>query len=385
MNMNRRIAMGKVRTAGCALVALGSLVFFASGALADCTCTPVVYAFRHAEDTNPPQKGAPKPPLFHLTPSGEAHANLYVTMLPDIEEAKNFCAVTKVYAATTADKPDGSKSATNAFFTGKPLANEVMSGADPIITVKVKDKKGNLVDGQLYEYLDNWINPPSPPNPPAPAPATPAPSYNTKPAAALREALVATANDCKSSAIFWTSQGLHILGGAIINGTSKVPDKISHFDKDGKPDGPTAPRNAAYAFEPIGSVPNVTGFSDTPAPPLNGQPPLSGYVQCDNHLEYYWSPSPPEKPGPVPAHFIDPTDGVQSYYCGYAGQSNLGGSPGKSCNVGDQCNSSIPNDPSPSPAPTPTIESNKDVKGKICDVTNLSAAPKGAEIYGACN
>ena len=197
--------MGNVRTLGGALVLFGSLVFFASSALGQ-PCTPVVYAFRHAEDTNPPN---PPGPIFTLTPTGKAHAALYPTMISDFKAApNNFCRVTKVYAATKVDKvsPCGNecKSATNAFDTATPLANKVMSGADPITTVG-----GN----QLYEYLGNGNNAPTTPN------------YDTDTAKALRTELLKTANRGESSAIFWTSQGLHVLGGAIINANSNVPDK----------------------------------------------------------------------------------------------------------------------------------------------------------------
>src|SRR5271167_19006 len=130
MNRNRRIVMGNVRTLGCALVLLGSLVFFASSASG--ACTPVVYAFRHAEDTNPP--GAHPPvPIFALTPTGQAHAALYPTMITDFQAANNFCFVAKVYAATDVEKvaPCGNEcaSATNAFDTARPLAGAVMSAS----------------------------------------------------------------------------------------------------------------------------------------------------------------------------------------------------------------------------------------------------------------
>src|SRR5262245_11149560 len=74
MNMNWRIAMGNARAAGCVLVLFGSLALCAPSALGQ-PCGPVVYAFRHAEDTNPP--GAHPPvPIFALTPTGKAHAAL---------------------------------------------------------------------------------------------------------------------------------------------------------------------------------------------------------------------------------------------------------------------------------------------------------------------
>src|SRR5215471_1722563 len=99
MNTHRRIAMGNVRTASCALVLFGSLVFCASSVLGQ-ACTPVVYAFRHAEDTNPPGQHPPvgEVPIFALTPTGRAHAALYPTRISDLQAANHFCPVAKVYA-----------------------------------------------------------------------------------------------------------------------------------------------------------------------------------------------------------------------------------------------------------------------------------------------
>ena len=364
MKRNRRIALGNVRTLGCALVLFGSLVFFVSSALGQ-SCMPVVYAFRHAEDTNPPN---PPGPIFALTPTGQAHAALYPTMVTDFEAANNFCRVTKVYAATKVDKVGdcGTQcaSATNAFDTAKPLATAVKL-ADPITTVG-----GN----QLYEYLGNGNN----------APTTP--SYTTATATALRKELLATANLGESSAIFWTSQGLHVLGGAIINANSNVPVKNG---------APIPPRNAVYLFKATGSAPNITGFSDTPLKtnPPGSSPPSSVYVQCFNHVETS------DQFNPKASHFIDPTGDppTQAYYCGYNNdQSNLGGKPIDSTCLNAQ-NGTIPNDPtappptcSPTPTATPTptapIKSNKDITGKICNTTtSMLPNTSGTSIFGACN
>src|SRR5215472_10424471 len=92
--------MGNGRTAGSALILLGSLVFFVSSAMGQ-VCTPVVYAFRHAEDTNPPN---PPGPIFALTPTGQAHAALYPKLVSDFEAANKFCPVAKVYATTKVRK-----------------------------------------------------------------------------------------------------------------------------------------------------------------------------------------------------------------------------------------------------------------------------------------
>jgi len=354
--------MGEVRTSGCALVLFGSLVFFASTAFGQ-ACTPVVYAFRHAEDTNPPN---PPGPIFALTPSGAAHAELYPTMVKAFEDANNFCSVAKVYAATTARKIDTKKdpcgnaceSATNAFDTATPLAKKVMS-TDPITTV------GN---NQLYEYLGNGNAAPTSPN------------YSTDTAKALRTELLATANAGESSAIFWTSQGLHVLGGAIINGTSKVPDK------NGNPKV-VPPRNAVYIFKADGSAPNIATFSDIVSPSL--------YVQCYNWIGVGITVAPP--PGP---RFINPAGSppTQLYFCGKDGETVLGGPLGEACACGAQCGT-IPNGPgdpvpncrsthtaTPTATPTPsTIKTNKDILGKICNTTtSMEPNTSGANTFGAC-
>jgi hypothetical protein len=91
----------KTRAAG-RLALFGSLFFCVFGALAQGLCTPVVYVFRHAEDTNPPSHK----PIFTLTPVGKRHADLYKDMVPAFgaAQANGFCPLGKVYAATTKDK-----------------------------------------------------------------------------------------------------------------------------------------------------------------------------------------------------------------------------------------------------------------------------------------
>jgi hypothetical protein len=324
--------MRKVRTSGCALVLFGSLVLLASSAFGQ--CTPVVYAFRHAEDTNPPN---PPGPIFALTPTGQAHAALYPTMISDFQAANGVCPVAKVYAATKVAKVGdcGTEcaSATNAFDTAKPLAAAVMS-ADPITTV-------GTPANQLYEYLGNGNNAPAKPN------------YSTVTATALRKELLITANQSRSSAIFWTSQGLHVLGGAIINANSNVPIKAG---------GAIPPRNAVYIFAAIGPAPTISGFRDTPAP--------STFVQCFNHVETS------DQFTPKASHFIEPTGTppTQKYYCGYNNdQSSLGGKPPESCALNAQCGT-IPND------------LNKDIKGMICNTTtSMLPNTAGPSIFGACD
>lgn len=357
MNLYRRIAMGNVRTSGCVLVLFGSVVFFASSALGQPeACTPVVYAFRHAEDTNPPVPPGEHPPagtvpIFALTPTGQAHAKLYASgMVSAFEHGINFCPVAKVYAATKAGKENTEKdpcgnqcaSATNAFDTATPLAKEVMTGKDPITTVTTDTPTVR----QLYEYLGNGNDAPETPN------------YNTSTAIALRKELLATANRSESSAIFWTSQGLHVLGGAIIDATSRVPDK--NFPKD---KGVTPPRNAVYIFKAVGSAPNITKFEDIPAN-------TSTYVQCFNFVGASIAVTPN---GP---RFIDPIGisppRTQLYYCGYGPENVLGGQLPAGCGLNVQCGV-IEND------------QNQKIRGKICNTTT-SMVPKttGTNTFGAC-
>lgn len=300
-------------------------------------CTPVVYVFRHAEDTNPPN---PPGPIFALTPTGQAHAALYPAMIGGLQAASGFCPLAKVYATTKVEKqaPCGTAcaSATNAFDTAAPTATAVMSSA-PITTVN---------GDQLYEYLGNGNDMPS------------NPSYTTPIASALRTELIATANTGKSSAIFWTSQGMHVLGGVIINANSNVPLKNG---------GAIPPRNSVYVFKAVTSGGSVTGFSDTPT--QQGHPvPSSVYVQCFNHVEASTQFNPP---GPK---FIAPTGTppVQLYYCGYDNaQSNIGGKPGE-CALNAQCGT-IPNN------------ENKNILGKICNtVTGMLPNTSGPSMFGAC-
>jgi hypothetical protein len=152
-------------------------------------------------------------PDFALTPTGQAHAELYPQMITDFHfPPQGFCEVEKVYATTTADKVGdcggGCVSATNAFDTAKPLALAVMSTV-PITTV------GPVGPGayQLYEYLGNEHT----------APTESKTDYFTDTAIALHTELVATANRHKSSAIFWTSQGLHVWEGSSSRGPAMSP------------------------------------------------------------------------------------------------------------------------------------------------------------------
>jgi hypothetical protein len=232
-----------------------------TSARAQSACTPVVYAFRHVEDSN-----ALKYP-HTLTKTGMRHADLYVSMIDDIDASlgTSVCPVTKVYTINLV-KADGSGNTTNPFYTAQPLA-VAKTGADPLQTVGSAGSSHALL-----EYLGNS---------PDPGKHTSSnrfvPRYDTDVARALRDALVTTAEAGESSAIFWTSQGLHILAGAIIDGDSKVPQKDIDDDKgrvvafpEGTPRG-TPPRNAVYVF-PYDAMKG--GFDDVTK--------FDQYVQCYN-------------------------------------------------------------------------------------------------------
>ncbi len=349
--------MSTVRTSACALVLFGALLFSASAAPAQ-SCTPVVLAFRHAEDTNPPN---PPGPIFALTPTGTRHAELYAEnnsgdpesgMVFAFVSRNGFCKVTKVYATSKMTKSPCSTncaSASNAFDTASPLAKAVMSGADPITKVGTDP---NDVNSQLWEYLGNGQDP---------KPTLPI-NYNTTVADQLRKELLATAKRGESSAIFWTSQGLHVLGGVIIDGTSIVPDKNADA---GTPHAGTPPRNAVYLFTAAkDSGGNVVKFNDTPSTSKYSGAVLSTsvYVQCFNRVEKIDSPLLQ----PTPRFTVPPP-----FICGFRTNSNLGYT-GKNCAAGAQCGT-IPND------------QNSDIKGRICNTTtDILENTSASEIFGEC-
>ena len=223
---------------GVALVGFGS----ASSAYATTPsfdCTPVVYAFRHAEDVDSEAKPPPpvKPCLpgsgincqTALTPVGMMHADLYLEMTTNLATQEDFCPVKVVYAVNpinTGNNGGEFGGTTNPYFTGKPLSDAVMNAA-PIV-----DIDGKKID----EYLKNV------------APAT------------LKSIMLGITKSGASVAIFWTSQGLHTLGLAL--GTDRVPDKAK---------GATPPRNAAYIFKYNGGDKLVQPTSATE------------FVQCFNY------------------------------------------------------------------------------------------------------
>jgi hypothetical protein len=221
---------------------LAGVVLSASGAQAQTPgpdCVPVVYAFRHAEDDKNPVSPFPcpsKPDLnctTALTTAGKAHANLYVEMIASLESQENFCPVRKIYAVNPVNS-ETAGGTTNPFFTGKPLSN-VVANRDPIIEIG-----STRIDQKLT---------------------------NAGVAAGLLQALVDNAKRNTSSALFWTSEGLHDLG--VVLGTNIIPVKDA---PEPFPGGP--PRNAAYIF----SYDSVSEAFDPPT----GE---SAYVQCFNYTD----------------------------------------------------------------------------------------------------
>ncbi len=250
----------------------GSLLSFISSAGAQGDCTPVVYAFRHAEDVDyevmpfPCLPGSPIQCTTALTPLGMKHADLYRDeMIPNFETAQDYCAVEYVLSVSPIipDNPGGGGhgGTTNPFFTAKPLAIEVMD-SDPIVTIG-----SDVIDEKLTGKPDITVTPEQ-----------------------LHDYLIGITQSGSSVALFWTSEGLHDLSKAL--GTDIIPKKAP-----GVP-----PRNAAYVFKYNGS----SQFT----PPAKA----TEYVQCFNYkvtnggnIEFYPNPSTP----------------LTRYYCGKPERGNL--------------------------------------------------------------
>ena len=214
----------------CVAVMAASFIFASSVRSAE--CTPVIYAFRHAEDFDTRQPEHPCLPgssvkcTTKLTPIGMEHADLYLEMISNLEHKENFCGLAAVYAVNPI-LPNGSGGTTNPYFTGDPLANDLF---DLHPYVEVLDRR---IDQHLKEFDQE----------------------------ALFAALVQIAKASGSVAFFWTSEGLHDLG--VFLGTEIIPKK----------GGPTPPRNAAYIFR----------FDGTGAflPPSK----IHEFVQCFNYAK----------------------------------------------------------------------------------------------------
>jgi hypothetical protein len=233
------------------LASFVSLFLFISN-VADAACTPVVYAFRHAEDL---KQGT------GLKPIGTEHADRYDGMVAHFELDRSYCPVAYVYSMYNIN-PNGSPGTENPFQTAEPLAfracyikalaenilkpDLACSGSAILAGTLPRMELGN--GGKLYEYLGT----------------TPA-EQNAKNSATgvqLRAELLSNASTGLSSAIFWTSQGLSTVGEAIAKGAN-IPPKI-----EGNGDSGPA-KNAVYVFEYSGGLLN---------PPKN----LTKYVQCFN-------------------------------------------------------------------------------------------------------
>src|SRR5215469_9820954 len=195
------------------LTAVCCLFLFSQGAQSQTApppCTPVVYAFRHAEDVNGPPTA--------LTPIGTEHANLYIEMITNLEVTQNYCPVGTVYAVNPT-KPDGSVGTTNPYFTARPLAN-IMMNKEPIIKVAGLRIGELLVNGEATFLLS-----------------------------AIKNDL---ANN-ESVALFWTSQGIPRLA-KILNVDSEIPSV------------PKPPRNAAYVFQWVETSLSLTPWTPRSVP-----------------------------------------------------------------------------------------------------------------------
>jgi len=219
----------------CSLVSFCSLLLFISSASAQTPCTPVVYAFRHAEDFDS---------MVALTRDGVEHANFYPNMVSAFQVTHNYCPVGFVYSMynINADKKPGT---TNPFQTAEPLAYaETLS--KPLMHLSNNH--------YLYECFGKKCN------------TETSLTIEGNPTATPGELLAELKENASgpfpfSSAIFWTSEGLHTLGEAIASGTD-IPVKGDH----------TPPRNAVYVFEYSGSTFNV----------VDGTQFLQRYLQCYN-------------------------------------------------------------------------------------------------------
>ena len=297
----------------------GSLLSFISITPAQ-ACTPVVYAFRHAEDLEKPENG--------LTLAGQQHAFLYPAMVADFGAANDYCPVAFVYS-TYDINPDKGQGTHNPYETARPLAiaacyNFPNVSSQSLATCNFFPHTSLENGGKLYEYLG--ADKPEQGTPPAGVSAT-GPQL-------LKELVGRAVTGDVSIAIFWTSQGLNALGQAIVPGFTGIPG-CSKLPAAGECKKLKAPRNAAYVF-----VFNGSGFE----PPET----ITQYVQCFNvHIDFDDSPS--KLVGPVGA----------TYYCGN-GDDNTGSLP----SISDQ-------------------EGLDSLLGKICNTSNLIATgPRG--YYGYC-
>jgi hypothetical protein len=261
-----------------------SLLFFCGSLLASSAratspsfdCTPVVYAFRHAEDYKTKNE---------LTDVGKAHADLYPAMVTsfedDFEYNNNYCPVKFVYSVDRTKPTSPLRPGTiNPYETARPLAEIVMEGPMPKVPIET-------IGGKI---LDEYLN-----NPPSDPPQCSSVSVPCVTPSELRDELLTKVTSGSSVALFWTSQGLHSLGEAIAPGTN-IPEKT---------DTVSPPRNAAYVFKYNG----INGFI-VPLKP-------NQYVQCFNVTNE--DKKPQDFPRPIPGAGQPPLD----YYCGDGTNGNL--------------------------------------------------------------
>ena len=222
------------------LAGLLSLISCVNAAAASSDCTPVVYAFRHAEDEGQ-----------HLTPVGDRHAALYPGMVDGFGTSHNYCPVGFVYSMYDTN-PDGNPGTYNPYETAEPLAlrscylywlalfnNEEISFTGTFNPDTICNGAGGegftttpsmgLANGaKLYEFLGTKAG------------------LTTKMPTATGPQLVkellsnSLVGGGLSSAIFWSNEGLPTLGNAV-SGTAI-------------PDNPKPPRNAVYVFEQQGAA-----------------------------------------------------------------------------------------------------------------------------------
>jgi hypothetical protein len=297
----------------------GSLLSFISSAAAQ-ACTPVVYAFRHAEDLEAPGNG--------LTSVGQQHAFLYPAMVADFGGANSYCPVAFVYS-TYEINPDKGQGTSNPYETARPLAiaacyNFPNVSSASLATCNFFPRTALENGGKLYEYLGANKS----------EQGTPLAGISATGPQLLKELTGRAVTDGVSIAIFWTSQGLNVLGQAIVPGFTGIPgcSKLPATDECKKL---KAPRNAAYVF-----VFNGSGFDAPEA--------ITQYVQCFNvHINFAVSPS----------KLVGPSG--TTYYCGN-GDDGTGSLP----SIGKQ-------------------EGLDSLLGQICDTSKLIATgPRG--YYGYC-
>ena len=272
------------------------------------SCTPVVYLFRHAED---------EMEVNDLTEVGDAHAELYPGMVNGFGAAQDYCPVGFVYALND-KKPDGSKGTINPRDTAMFLA--ITACYNRALATNTNqgvlcDEDGlkprmTLANGQkLFEFLGATKS---------------EQAANGATAAQFRAELIneATVGGGLSTTIFWTSEGLNVLGQAVTPGFKDIPGCTEASST--KCSKPKPPRNAVYVFEYSGSFPP----SDSSAFIPTGRP--DQYLQCFNV-----NPKKPTTP---------PVEANATYYChvGLDGGGNL-----------------------------PDIKQLDGLLGKICDTTGL--------------